>query len=125
MHDLVYKNAENAAASLDAYLGHVADDVILMPNNATVIEGKAAYRKHIEDSLPHGQLVLRHELIAIYPFQDLVVARGRAIGTFTARGETTAHPFETKNIFLFRRSADGLKVWQIIFNHSPVSPAAP
>lgn len=122
VHDQVYEHAAAPGPSLDAYLAHVADDVILMPDDAPALEGKAAYRKVIEDSLPQGRLVLRHELVAIYPFTDVVVARGRATGSFTAPGETTAHPFETKNVFIFRRGPSGqLIVWQIIFNHSPVA----
>jgi hypothetical protein len=50
----------------------------------------------------------------------VVIARGRAIGSFTPHGGSTASNFETKNVFIFRRVANGnLEVWQIIFNDAP------
>lgn len=123
-HDEVYRHADDVGPGLDAYLRNVADDVILMPHDARAIEGKPAYRRHIEESFADGRMTIRHELIELYSFAETVIVRGRAVGTFTPRGQTVVHSFETKNLFVFRRTAGGeLQVWQIIFNHSPAKRA--
>jgi ketosteroid isomerase-like protein len=104
---------------LEEYMGHVADDLILMPNGGPLVEGKAAYLQHVKDFYAAGTIQIRHELVEAYSYPEVVIARGRAVGTFTPPGGT-ASAFETRNMFVFRRLKDGsLKVWQIIFNNVP------
>ena len=107
---------------LEEYMSHVADDVILMPNGARAIEGKPAYRKHVEEFYSSGTIQIRHEVVEVYSFAEVVLVRGRAVGSFTAPGQQETNRFETKNVFVFRRSSNGeLRVWQIIYNDSPAS----
>jgi ketosteroid isomerase-like protein len=104
---------------LEEYMSHVAEDIVLMPNGSPVVEGKAAYLQHVKDFYAAGTIQIRHELIEAYSFPDVVVARGRAVGTFTPPGGAESS-FETRNMFVFRRLKDGsLQVWQIIFNDAP------
>jgi ketosteroid isomerase-like protein len=101
---------------LDAYMDSVADDFILMPNRGALIEGKAAYRSHILDFYNSGSIRIRHEVVAVHSFPEVVIARGRAVGTFTA-ADGAVSAFETRNLFIFRRLAENkLQVWQIIYN---------
>jgi ketosteroid isomerase-like protein len=105
---------------LDEYMASVASDIILMPNGVAAIEGKAAYLQHVKDFYASGTIQIRHELIAVYSYPEVVIARGRAVGTFTPTEGSTTHAFETRNVFIFRRVANGnLVVWQIIFNDAP------
>jgi ketosteroid isomerase-like protein len=105
---------------IDDYFASVADDLILMPNRGDAIEGKAAYRRHVEDFYASGKISIRHEVLAVYSLADVVLVRGRAIGTFVAPGQQEINKFETKNLFVFRRISGGkLQVWQIIFNDAP------
>lgn len=107
---------------LDQYMAAVASDVILMPNGAAAIEGKAAYLQHVKDFYASGDIQIRHELIEVYSFPEVVIARGRAVGKFTAPGATVTNSFETKNMFVFRRLGNGnLEVWQIIYNDAPAT----
>ncbi len=107
---------------LDQYMAAVASDVILMPNGAAAIEGKAAYLQHVKDFYASGAIQIRHELIEVYSFPEVVIARGRAVGKFTAPGATVTNSFETKNMFVFRRLGNGnLEVWQIIYNDAPAT----
>ena len=109
---------------LDEYMAAVASDVILMPNGGAAIEGKAAYLQHVKDFYASGTIQIRHELIEVYSFPEVVIARGRAVGKYTPPGGGTTNAFETKNLFVFRRLKNGnLEVWQIIFNDAP-SPRA-
>ena len=101
---------------LDEYMAGVADDIILMPNRGALIEGKAAYRRHVLDFYNSGSIKIRHEVVEVHSFPDVVIARGRAVGSFTA-ADGAVSTFETRNLFIFRRLADDkLQVWQIIYN---------
>jgi ketosteroid isomerase-like protein len=101
-------------------MASVAPDIILMPNGGAVIEGKAAYLQHVKDFYASGTIRIRHEVIEVHSFAEVVIVRGRAVGTYTPPGGGTTNAFETKNMFVFRRLADGrLEVWQIIFNDTP------
>jgi ketosteroid isomerase-like protein len=104
---------------LEEYMGHVADDMILMPNGGSIVEGKAAYLQHVKDFYAAGSIQIRHELVEAYSYPEVVIARGRAVGKFTPPGGTESS-FETRNMFVFRRLKDGsLQVWQIIYNNAP------
>lgn len=105
---------------LDEYMAAVATDIILMPNGGAVIEGKAAYLQHVKQFYASGTIQIRHELIEVYSYPEVVIARGRAVGSFTPHGGSTPSNFESKNVFIFRRAKNGnLEVWQIIFNDAP------
>jgi ketosteroid isomerase-like protein len=105
---------------LDEYMASVAPDIILMPNGGAAIEGKAAYLQHVKDFYASGTIRIRHEVIEVHSFAEVVIVRGRAVGTYTPPGGGNTNAFETKNMFVFRRLADGrLEVWQIIFNDTP------
>ncbi|MEM6337888.1 MAG: nuclear transport factor 2 family protein [Bacteroidota bacterium] len=107
---------------LDAYLAYMEEDVILMPHDHPAVEGKAAYKAHVESSWMAGDTEIRHELIDFDAFDEVVIARGRASGTFQPAGSMEVYPFETKNVFVFKRAAGGLKVWRVIFNMNPQEP---
>ncbi len=102
---------------LEEYMASVSEDLILMPNGAAALEGKAAYRRHVEAFYASGDIRIRHEVLAVYSYPEVVIVRGRAVGSFKAPGAQTVNTFETKNLFVFKRAPDGkLYVWQIIFN---------
>lgn len=104
---------------LEEYMASVADDIVLIPQGGKIVEGKAAYRQNVLDFYGGGEVHIRHEAIDIQSFADVVVARGRAVGTFTPPGGATSS-FETRNLFVFRRLADGrLQVWRIMYNYPP------
>src|SRR5687768_1939169 len=90
-------------AGLDEYMADVAHDVILMPNGGAAIEGKAAYLQHVKNFYASGTIQIRHELIEVYSYPEVVIARGRAVGKYTPPGGGAANAFETKNLFVFRR----------------------
>jgi ketosteroid isomerase-like protein len=118
----IFAAHDRLQAGLDEYMASVADDVILMPNGGASIEGKAAYLQHVKDFYASGTIQIRHELIAVHSYPEVVIATGRAVGTYTPPGGGAANAFETRNLFVFRRLENGnLAVWQIIFNAAPPS----
>ncbi|HTU65281.1 MAG TPA: nuclear transport factor 2 family protein [Steroidobacteraceae bacterium] len=113
---------DKLAPAIDDYMAAVADDLMLMPNGGPLVEGKAAYRKHVADFYASGTIHIRHEVLEVHSFAEVVIVRGRAVGSYTPPGGGATNTFETHNLFVFRREADGkLKVWQIIFNDAPKS----
>lgn len=104
-------------AGLEAYLEYVTPDVVLMPHNQPLVQGREAYRAHVQAGWTQGETTLIHEVLALDVHRDVVIARGRAIGTFRPDGAMEAFAFETKNLFIFQRDAEGqLRVSQVIFN---------
>jgi ketosteroid isomerase-like protein len=118
----IFAAHDRLGPGMDEYMSAVADDVILMPNGGKLVEGKAAYRQHVQEFYAAGTIDIRHELIEVSSFPEVVIARGRAVGSFTPPGGT-ATTFETRNLFVFRRMTNGrLQVWQIIYNDAPKGP---
>jgi ketosteroid isomerase-like protein len=119
----IFAAHDRLLTGLDEYMASVAADIILMPNGGAAIEGKAAYLQHVKDFYASGTIQIRHELIEAYSYPEVVIARGRGVGTFTPPGGSTTNSFETKNLFVFRRLKNGnLEVWQVIFDNAPPSP---
>lgn len=105
---------------IEQYFASVAEDVLLMPNGAASVEGKPAYRRHVEEFYASGDIHIRHEVLEVHSFAEVVIVRGRAVGTFAAPGQQAVQSFETRNLFVFKRAPGGkLQVWQIIFNYPP------
>jgi len=118
----IFAAHDKLAPGLDEYMRSVADDILLMPNGGKIVEGKAAYRQHVMDFYASGSIQIRHEIVEVHSFLEVVIARGRAVGTFTPPGGGATHSFQTHNLFVFRRLENGeLRVWQIIFNDAPRS----
>ena len=108
---------DKLAPGLEEYMRSVADDIVLMPNGGKLVEGKAAYRQHVADFYASGSIQIRHEVVEVHSFPDVVIARGRAVGTYAPPGGGATNSFQTRNLFVFRRLENGeLRVWQIIFN---------
>lgn len=104
----------------DEYIRYLEEDVILMAHNIPVINGQQDYIEHIQESRSYGTTNIQHQLLEAYSYEDHVIARGKAIGTFHANGSDKRIAFETKNVFVFRRLDTGeLKIWQTIFNMNP------
>jgi ketosteroid isomerase-like protein len=106
--------------AIEEYFASVAEDMELLPNRGAAVEGKAAYRRHVEQFYASGDIHIRHEVVAVDSFAEVVIVRGRAVGTFAAPGQKDVNTFQTHNLFVFKRAPDGkLEVWRIIFNDAP------
>ncbi|MEM1380243.1 MAG: nuclear transport factor 2 family protein [Pseudomonadota bacterium] len=93
--------------------------VILAPGLAE-IRGHAAIEEHLAASQQGVSVTMRHEIVELTAFGDLVVAQGRVVGVAQPDGDANAYPFETKNIIMLRRQGDGtLKIWKVIYNAAP------
>jgi ketosteroid isomerase-like protein len=118
--EAIFAAHDRLQPGFDEYMAAVADDILLIPNGGKTVEGKAAYRQHVQDFYASGSIQIRHEAIAIQSYRDVAIVQGRAVGTFTPTGGGASSSFETRNLFVFRRAAGGkLMVSHIIFNYPP------
>jgi ketosteroid isomerase-like protein len=110
--------------ALDVFVSHVDDDVVaLMPDQPALV-GKAAVRESYRNLYGTFNFDMHHAPIDVHSVGDLVIVRGGASGTLTAKAGGPPMPFDNKFLMIFRRQADGsLKVWRVAANTN--APAAP
>lgn len=64
---------------------------------------------------------MTHEIVDVFPYDEIVLLRGQVMGTVHPKDGKAPFKFRTKNLFVFRRTADrSLKIWQVIYNYSPL-----
>ncbi|HZY79896.1 MAG TPA: FISUMP domain-containing protein [Cyclobacteriaceae bacterium] len=94
-----------------------ADDVVHMAQGARAITDKNELARVLKDQASYGETSMRHELLTINSYEDLVVVRGRVTGSYYPPDGTVGMPFETNNLMTFKRQGNGaLKIWHVIFN---------
>jgi len=94
------------AGDWGAVLELFAEDILLMPPNGSVIQGRATMKEYVE-SLPITFTEHKVELVEIDGYGDLAYARGTLAEAYTIPG--LAEPIEDvgKLLFIFRKQADG------------------
>lgn len=114
-------------ARIDADVGDTgiyADDVVHMAQGSRAITSLAELRRVLQEEAKAtgGRSRMKHELLTIHSYPDMVLTRGRVTGAWHPADGSAPSPFETNNIITFRREKDGsLKVWQVIFNRVDLS----
>ena len=104
---------------------YVSDAVILAPGQAE-IRGHAAIEQHLADARQSARIEMRHDIVELSAFEDIVLVQGGATGTAQPHGDPNRYPFETKSQIMFKRMADGsLKIWKVIYNDAPTIEAQP
>jgi ketosteroid isomerase-like protein len=94
-----------------------SDDVVHMAQGSRAISSKAELQKALDAEASYGRSNMRHEIVTLHSYPDMVLTRGRVKGTWHPADGGAPTPFETNNMITFRRAADGsLKVRQVIFN---------
>ncbi|MEM8969222.1 MAG: nuclear transport factor 2 family protein [Bacteroidota bacterium] len=105
--------------SLEKKLEIWVDDLVHMAPGYPTNTDKDALRRHLEEQQTYGYADMTHEIIELDSYPDLVLMRGRVIGTFYPANQDAPVPFRTNNLFVFRRLEDNsLKIWKVIFNQS-------
>mgnify|MGYP001800101630 CR=1 FL=1 len=99
---------------LDEKLEVWVDDLVHMAPGYPANTDKEALRHHLEEQQTYG-----YSDMELDSYPDLVLMRGRVIGTFYPASQDAPVPFRTNNLFVFRRLEDtSLKIWKVIFNQS-------
>jgi ketosteroid isomerase-like protein len=101
---------------INATMDIFTDDVVHMAQGKRATTNKEELQQVLTKEAGYGETIMKHTIIEIHSYSDMVLTRGKAIGTW-APPNGASIPFETNNVITFRRSPDGgLKVWHVIFN---------
>ncbi len=104
-------NGNYAAADsgdLESYLGFWAEDVIWMPPNAPIMQGKSTIMEYVQPFFE--QLTIHHEISIeeIKVAEDLAFTRLNSVEKYTPKtGEGEPVELNVKAIFLLQRMPDG------------------
>ncbi|MEM1137468.1 MAG: hypothetical protein AAGI07_16635, partial [Bacteroidota bacterium] len=116
----ILKVLDDNDANIDIKLSVWVDDLIHMAPNNVAITNKADLSNYLQEQNSYGYSDMKHEIIEVSSYDDIVLMQGKVIGTFHPKDNGNQVAFETKNLFVFRRLSDGsLKIWKIIYNMSP------
>ncbi|MDB4292979.1 hypothetical protein N9954_06175 [Maribacter sp.] len=116
----ILKVLDDNDASLERKLSIWVDDLVHMAPDNMAITTKAALRKYLQEQATYGYSELSHQIVEVFPYQDIVLMRGKVEGIFYPSNKGVPFPFETKNLFVFRRMENtSLKIWKVIFNSAP------
>ena len=118
----ILADLDNQSLTPEEHLENYTVDAVILPPDVVEERGHEAIRQHLAEASQGVQLDMKHEIVELTSFTDVVVVQGRVVGTAQPDGDPNAYPFETKNVLTFQRQADGgLKLWKVIFNGAPLS----
>lgn len=115
----IFESIDKQVAGFDEHWAAISDDIVYQAPGSATVEGKAAYKKQAIEFFTGGSLEIRHELVELESYSDVVIVRGRASGRFQPPGNTTIYPWKTRNLFVFRRADAG----KLLISHITVTPA--
>ena len=109
----ILKNIDQNVMDTSIY----SDDIVHMGQGNRAITNKADLRKLLEAESMWGHSEMKHELISLQSYPDIVLTRGQVKGTYYPNDGSPTSQFETNNVIIFKRMNDGgLKVKEVIFN---------
>jgi len=106
-------------------LATMAPDVVVMPAGRPSIIGKEDLRSLSRDY--HSKFLLNYtlEYDEVLVRGDLAFARASVAGSRTSRSDGSVEKVAWRNLWIFKRQADGKwKFWRIIFNSAIPLPVA-
>lgn len=112
---------DNNGISVEEQLEVYAHDVVHMAPGSEINFGKASLRKYLIGQRLNGEVKMRHSIVEIEPFEDVVLMRGEVIGTFYPKDKAPSITFRTKNLFVFSQTDGALKIKKVIYNNSPLN----
>ena len=62
---------------------------------------------------------MKHQMIEYSEHGDVVIMRGQVKGIFYAKEGGDGYPFQTKNLFVFKKEKGDLKITKVIYNMPP------
>lgn len=111
---------DNNEISIEEQLKVYSDNVVHMAPNTAIINGKQQLKAYLEKQKGIGIPKMFHKIIDLEILGNTVVMQGEVSGDFYVNNQKEPISFKTKNLFVFGRENDGLKIKKIIYNKSPV-----
>ena len=117
----IYAVLDDRSASPEEKLTVFAADGVLLPPDQLEVRGSEQILQHLRNDQTSGVIETTHEYVELTSFKEIVVAQGRAFGTWSQPGgDGTIVNWETKNLIVFKRQKDGsLIIWKVIWNPAP------
>lgn len=110
---------DNNSTDIEKKLEVWVDDLTHMAPDYPTITNKFDLRAHLKEQSSYGFSDMKHEIIEVHSYADLVLMHGKVTGTFFPASKENPVAFTTKNLFVFRRLSDqSLKIWKVIFNRT-------
>lgn len=113
----ILNNIDDYTLDMDTKMSVYDDSIVHMGQGNRAITNKADLRKLLEADARGGHAEMKHEIVTLQSYNDIVITRGRVKGFYYPDNGGAAGQFETNNMIVFKRMKDGsLKVSQVIFN---------
>ncbi len=107
--------------SVEEQLEVYAQDVVHMAPDSEANLGKKALGKYLKTQRQYGEAKMKHKIIEMESFADIILMRGEVTGTFYSKSEAPPIDFITKNLFVFNSKDGALKIKKVIYNTSPIN----
>ncbi len=111
---------DNHNISVEEQLKVYTDNVAHMPPGDKLNSGKDALRSFLNEQRKQGVADMKHEILDVEQYGNIVVMRGQVTGTYHPKNNTPSFEFRTKNVFVFHSQEGTLKINKVIYNHSPL-----
>ena len=117
----ILKVLDNHEMPKEEQINVYADEVVHMAPNSPAITNKADLLAYLNQQKEYGYPDMEHQVVEISSHGDIVLMRGKVIGTFHPANGGDPIAFQTKNLFVFKRVDGELKIAKVIYNASPGS----
>lgn len=111
---------DNNEISKEEQLKVYAEEVTHMAPNQEAITNKADLLEYLKQQQTYGYSDMKHKIVEYEDYGNAVVMRGYVEGTFHPSNGGEGIPFRTKNLIVFKKENDALKIAKVIYNMSPV-----
>jgi uncharacterized protein (TIGR02246 family) len=117
-------SAQNVG-DLEGFADLMSEDIVFMPPDSPPLVGKAAVLEFYGGLFGQATLAMQHDPEESIVEGQLIVHRGRAVGSINPKAEGAAPlDFDNKYLYVLRRADDGrLLFGRVIFNSASVPPA--
>lgn len=96
---------------------YLENDLEHFPPGGRKITAITKLRTHLLESRASGTMEIKHKIENLSSFSDIVLMTGKTTGAFKPKNGDVFYPFETKNLFVFKRTKnDSLKISKVIWN---------
>lgn len=111
---------DNYKISKEEQIKVYAKNVVHMAPNNNVIIGKENLLKYLQQQQNFGTSIMQHKIVELKEYDSIIVMRGSVTGTFYPKDNSKSVKFQTKNLFIFERIGNDLKIQKVIYNMSPI-----
>ncbi len=118
--EAILKILDNNEIAVEEQLKVYSENVVHMAPGSAVQIGKEALGKYLTEQRQYGTADMKHEIIELEEYEDIIIMRGQVSGTYYPKNGTPPVAFRTKNLFVFETTTGGITIQKVIYNNSPL-----